>query len=486
MIAATGTIGARTLAQRLGAWRPDGPQPAYQALADAVRVLLLDGRVAVGTAVPSERTLAEALDVSRTTVGGAYAALRDSGHLASRRGARSVLGLPVSVPAEPFDFGAEADMCKLNIAAPAAPDQVVHDGYRHALDCAPTYLTGTGIYPNGLRALTETIARRYCERGLPTTPEQILVTSGAQHALRLILDTHVAPGERVVVEQPTHHGTILALTRHRARPVALPLDGDHGWDLDQLDSIVRLQRPSLIFAIPDFHNPTGLLLDADGRRRLGEIAARHRVLLVIDETMVELGLDRDAPPPVAAFAPRGAQVITIGSASKTVWAGLRVGWIRTDTPPDPYVVARYELDIGSAVMEQLAAAYALDHLDDFLPARRDSLRASRAAALAAIDEHLPGSTVVPGVGGLCLWVHLPRPVATTTAAAAASLGVRLTPGGSFGPNGGLESHIRIPYTLPVENLVRGIESVGLAYRRVTGADAVVSTADTALAERLVV
>ncbi len=486
MITATGSISAHTLAKRLGAWRPDGPRPAYLALADAVRVLLLDGRVAVGTAVPSERTLAQALDVSRTTVAGAYSTLRESGHLNSRQGARSVLSRPVAVPAEPFEIGAEADMCKLNIAAPAAPDQVVHDGYRHALECAPTYLTGTGLYPNGLRALTETIARRYCERGLPTTPEQILVTSGAQHALRLVLDIHVSPGDRVVVEQPTHHGTILALARHRARPVALPLDSESGWDLDHLESIVRLQRPSLIFMIPDFHNPTGLLLDVEGRRRLAEIAARHRVPLVIDETMVEIGLDEDAPPPVAAFAPRGAQVITLGSASKTVWAGLRVGWIRTETPPDPYVLARYELDLGGAVMEQFAAQYALDHLDDFLPARLDGLRLARAAALASIDEYLSGATTVRGVGGLTLWVHLPRPVATVTAAAAAGLGVRLTPGSSFGPDGGLESHIRIPYTLPIDHLVTGIRTVGLAYRRSVGFDAIAASADVDLAGRLVV
>ncbi|ALG83809.1 PLP-dependent aminotransferase family protein [Gordonia phthalatica] len=487
MVTPTGVIGAAALARHLGAWRPAGPQPSYRALADALRVLVLDGRVPVGTGLPSERTLAAALDVSRTTVAGAYAALRESGHLLSRQGARSVLRLPVQVPAEPVDLGAEGDMIKLNIAAPAAPVQIVHDGYRHALECAPGYLTGSGLYPNGLRALTETIADRYTERGLPTTADQILVTSGAQHALRLVLDIRVSPGDRVLLEQPTHHGTILALARHRARAVTIGLHPEHGWDLDQLESTVRLQRPALIFVIPDFHNPTGLLLDEAGRIRLGEISARYRVPVVVDETMVELGLDVAAPPPVAAFAPRGAEIITLGSASKTVWPGLRVGWIRVDGRPDTYALARYESDLGGAVFEQFAAQYALSHLDDFLPARRDALRLQRAVALEAVDEHLPGAVPVRGVGGLCLWVCLPRPVATATAAAAAELGVRLIPGGSFGPHGGFDSHLRIPYTLDPETLAAGIDLVGQAYRRAIGDEPCTRPADAqALPDRLVV
>src|SRR5690606_29220663 len=124
-----------------------------------------------------------------------------------------------------------------------------------------------------------------------------------------------------------------------------------------------------------------------------------------------------------------------GSASKTVWPGLRVGWIRVDGRPDTYALARYESDLGGAVFEQFAAQYALSHLDDFLPARRTALRSQRSTALRAIEQHLPGSVPVRGVGGLCLWVSLPRPVATATAAAAAELGVRLIPGGSFGPHG---------------------------------------------------
>lgn len=483
MLAPTGVIGAATLAKQLGTWRPDGPRPAYLALAAALRLLVLDGRVPVGTALPSERGLADALAVSRTTVAGAYAELRESGHLHSRPGARSQLRLPVTVPAEPADSGTEGELIRLNIAAPSAPQQIVHEAYRHAMEAAPPYLGGTGLYPAGVRALRESVARRFCERGLTTTAEQILVTSGAQHGLRLVLDAMVSPGERILVEQPTHHGTILAIRRHSARPIAMSMHPEHGWDLDHLEALVRQQSPRLIFAIPDFHNPTGLLMSIEDRIRLGEISARHRVPVVVDETMAELGLDGAAPPPVAALAPAAAQIITLGSASKTVWAGLRVGWVRTADAPDRFTSARYELDLGGAVFEQLAACYALDHLGDFLPARVAALRAARAMARRTLAREIPDATVVRGVGGLCLWVTLPRPVATATAVAAAGLGVRLAPGAVFGIDGGLERNIRIPYTLPPAVLEDAIGRVGQAYRVAAGGPAMTGHR---LADQLVV
>ncbi|GAA4400911.1 PLP-dependent aminotransferase family protein [Tsukamurella soli] len=466
---------AASLARQLGAWRPatghgapSSRRPAYLSIAEAVRLLVLDGRVPVGTALPSERALAAELGVSRTTVTAAYADLRESGHLQSRQGMRSVLSLPVAVPAEPADAGHDA--IALNVAAPAAPDGIVQEGYRHAVAALPPYLSGTGVYPTGIRALREAVAIRYTERGLPTRPEQILVTAGAQHALRIVLDAVVSPGERVVVEQPTHHGTLLALRRHRARAVPLGLHPERGWDLDQLEAVVRRHHPRMIFTIADFHNPTGLLLDAAGRAAMTAIAAANGATVVVDETMAELGLDAAPPPPVAAFARRGAHVVTIGSASKTVWAGLRIGWIRADEDTIPQLAAaRYELDLAGTVLEQLAAAYTLGHLDDFLPARRRMLLANRSVVRSELAEHLPGATTVPGPGGLCLWVALPAPLATATATAAARRGVRLTPGSAFTVDGAGERHIRIPYTLPEPLLRSAVATVGAAYREAAGA-----------------
>ncbi len=468
----SGGISAPTLGRQLGAWRtpPDSRRPSYVALAEAVKLLVLDGRVPVGTALPSERALALELGVSRTTVTTAYADLRDSGHLQSRQGARSVLTLPVTVTAEPGDAGPGA--VGLNVAAPAAPDGIVHDAYRHAVAALPPYLGGTGLYPHGIRALRDAVARRYTERGLDTRPEQVLVTAGAQHALRIVLDSLVPPGGGVIIEQPTHHGTLLALRRHSARPIALGLHPARGWDLDQLESLIHRQQPRMIFTIADFHNPTGLLLGPAGRERMAALAARHGVPLVVDETMVELGLDAEPPPPVAAFAPRGTGVITLGSASKTVWAGLRIGWIRADeTTIARLVSARYDLDLAGSVLEQLAAAYTLDHLDDFLPTRRAALRTNRAAALDEIAAHLPGATCVPGPGGLCLWVALQEPLASATAAAAARRGVRLIPGSAFTVDGAGERHVRIPYTLPEDTLRAAVATVGEAYREAAGGSA---------------
>lgn len=408
MFPSTGTVGAAALVRQLGSWKPDGPRPAYLALAEALRLLVLDGRVPVGTALPSERALAAHLEVSRTTVTTAYAELRDSGHLQSRQGARSVLSLPHAVPAEPADTGPEADLIRLNIAAPSAPDQIVHDGYRHALECAPPYLAGIGLYPGGVLALREAIARRYTDRGLPTSSEQVLVTSGAQHALRVVLDTLVHPGDRVVIEQPTHHGTILALRRHNARPVAVGLHPEHGWDLDQLEAVVKQQNPRIIFTIPDFHNPTGLLLDEAGRRRLGEISARYRVPVVVDETMSELALDVPAPPPVAAFAPRGTGSSRWGPRARP--SGRACGWAGS-APRPPRFAHRRPVRHGPRRRRLRAARGRLrPRPPRRFPARAAGFAAGGAGGRAGRGRGAPARRDdLPGVGGLCLWVTLPRP-----------------------------------------------------------------------------
>ena len=166
------------------------------ALAGAVRGLLADGRLPLGVRLPAERELAEALRVSRTTVTAAYRELRESGHLTSRRGAGSWTTLPgghrvaSSGLWTPHD---DLDMIDLGCAALAAPAELV-PAARAAADDLPRYLGGAGYHPTGIIELREAVAAGYTERGLPTSAEQIMVTSGTQHALDLVLRLSVPTG----------------------------------------------------------------------------------------------------------------------------------------------------------------------------------------------------------------------------------------------------------------------------------------------------
>jgi len=426
--------------------------PGYARLAAAVRALLLDARLPAGARLPAERRLAAALGLSRTTVAAAYRLLRDEGYLASRQGSGSVTALPPGrlrryaswVPAVPDDSGA----LDLALASPEACAELP-GAMAAALDLLPAYLHGHGYDSYGLPVLREAIARRYTERGLPTAPEQVFVTCGAQHAFDLLLRCLVSPLDPVLVESPTYPNALDALARARARVVAVGL-APEGWDTEAFVAALRQSLPRLAYLMPDFHNPAGHLMSARDRAALATAAAATGTRLVIDETFAELSLgdgEPALPAPLAAWDPAG-QVITIGSMSKAFWAGLRVGWVRADPGLAAQLQAvRGPSDLASPVVEQLAAAWLLERADRLLPARRASLARRRDVLAAAVTEHLPAwGFRIPG-GGLSLWARLDAPVSSALTHAAERQRLRLVPGPRFGSGANLEGYLRLPFTL---------------------------------------
>jgi DNA-binding transcriptional MocR family regulator len=458
------------LARELGNWRTSTRSgPAYRGLADGIRMLIVDGRLPVGARLPSERALANTVRVSRTTVTAAYAQLRDDGYLNARRGARSTTALP-SAPAVPAD--ASPGSVNMAHAAMSAPAAAVLQAFTEATQQVTPYLHDTGIELTGLVPLREAIAERYCARGLPTEPDEVMVTTGALHALGLILATYVQPGDRVLVEQPTYHGALPAITTARARPVPVAL-ADDGWELEAVQAAIRQLAPSLAYLLPDNHNPTGLTLPVPERKRLADIISESRTRTIVDETMSEVWLDEPVPPPFAsAMTARRDLVLTIGSMSKSFWGGLRIGWIRAERSALATIAAlRPSIDMGTPILEQLAAARLLAVADDVLPERRAILRARRELLLSLLRQYLPDWRPVAGKGGVALWVRLPAPMSSALSAAASRMGLEIPPGPRFGVDGTLERFVRLPYTLPEERLAEAVQLLARAWRAVTGAPA---------------
>ncbi|MGY4642781.1 MocR-like transcription factor YczR [Cellulomonas sp. URHB0016] len=447
----------------LGAWQRSGP--AYTALADALRAAVLSGTVPLSTRLPSERELAESLGVSRTTTTATYDLLRDEGYLVSRRGSGTV----TTLPAGPGP-GAEArtwtdvddDVVDLSVAAPSAPS-ALHGAYLAALDALPRYLSGTGYTPLGLPVLRAAIADWYTGRGTPTTPDQVLVTTGAQQAIHLLVAAHASPGDRVVVEHPTYPHAIDVARRAGARPVPVP-SGDDGLDVDLLASTVRQVAPRLVYLIPDHRNPTGTSLDADDRERVRAIARRHRTVAVGDEVLTELTIDGVPPESFSGDGTASGLVLSIGSASKAFWGGLRVGWIRAH----PDLVARLaavrgNVDIGTALLEQLVATELLARAGDLLPRRREVLRERRDLLVDLLRQRLPSWHVPVPAGGLSLWADLGAPVSSALAAVSPRHGVRVVPGPAFGVDGNFERHLRLPFSETPEALVRAVGGLADAW-----------------------
>jgi DNA-binding transcriptional MocR family regulator len=448
---------------------PDLPPvgPAYQSLAISLRALILDGRLPLGTRLPAERELARALGVSRTTTSAAYSLLRREGYLRSRRGAGSFASFPSDVSvADPSWLGGETagDLIDLSIAAPGPLREPFLAAAGDAVEQLPRYLTGDGYRVLGLPELREAVADHYRRRGLATSVDEVMITSGAQGAIALTAQVFVTPGAAVLVESPTYPNALDSFRAGSARLVTVPIED--GWDEELIEASFRQTLPRLAYFTPDFQNPTGRLMPSAARAALGRSAAAVDTLVIADESYLGLSLDSDLPDaePLAAHDPE--RVISIGGLSKSVWGGLRIGWIRAA----PSLIqrlgaARPSLDIANPVLEQLVALRLLDSHAELLDERRRRLGSQLAVLTSTLGEELPEWTFAAPQGGLSLWIAIDRS-STSLMGAAARAGVRIVPGPRFGIDGTLERFLRLPFVLSPSTLREAVARLAQAAEEV--------------------
>jgi DNA-binding transcriptional MocR family regulator len=457
-------ISASSLARLMSGWQADSARlPAYRQIQQALRLLILDGRLPIGIKLPGERHLATELGVSRTTIATAYAELREHGFASSQHGSGTVTRLPGELARSqqmlPDNGGIE-----FSIAALPAPKEV-HAAYVQALAELPRYLPGTGYEPVGLAELRAAIADRYTRRGARTSSDEILVTQGAQHSLTLLLALLTRPGDHVVVDHPTYAKALEAIGNASCRAVPVPLPAA-GWDVDQLRGALVQTNASFAYLIPDFHNPTGRCMDEFTRARAARLAADLDRHLLVDETMADLWLDAPPPPPLAAFD-HARKVITLGSMGKSFWGGIRIGWIRANRELIATLAAsRAANDMGSPILEQLAATVLLERPDEALAERRAGIRDQRDHLLSLVRDRLPDWKFETPPGGLSAWAELPQPVSTALAVAARNQGVRIAPGTLFGIDGAFERFVRLPYALPKAELTDVVDRLALAWESI--------------------
>ncbi|MCM0619722.1 MocR-like transcription factor YczR [Nocardioides bruguierae] len=442
--------------------------PAYASLEASLRLLIGDGRIGYDVRLPSERDLTATLGLSRTTVARAYAGLRESGYAAARQGSGTFTRVPGGRSVthdhalsprmdEEIDLG-----CAATGAAPG-----LTEAFAGAATDLPAYLGGHGYFLAGLPVLQEAIAAQYTRRGLPTDPRQVVVTPGALAASALVSVALTQPGTRVLVESPVYPNAVQALRTAGARVLPSPVDGgavegeDGGWAMDEIGARLRQVRPALAYLVPDFQNPTGHLMADEQRAQLADHLAAAGTTAVVDEAHHAIALDDvDLPLPLAAHAP-GA--ISLGSAAKAYWGGLRLGWVRAPHAlVDDLLRARLGLDLGTPVMEQLVLRRLLD-AGPVLPGHLDRLREQRDTLVAGLREHLPSWRFRVPAGGLSLWCALPAPLAVPLAAAAEERGVAITPGPVFAIETGLSRYVRIAWTRPAAELADAVPRLAAAW-----------------------
>jgi DNA-binding transcriptional MocR family regulator len=238
-----------------------------------------------------------------------------------------------------------------------------------------------------------------------------------------------------------------------------------GWQVEQLQATLRQTAARVAYLTPDFHNPTGALVPAAHRREVLRTARQTGTTVVVDESFVDLGFGAGE----RATAALDASVVTIGSLSKPVWGGLRIGWLRASTDLVHRLAAlRTSIDMGGAVLDQVVAALLFERLDGIAADRVARLVPQRDALVAALAEHLPSWRVTVPQGGLSLWAELPAPLSTPLCMLSAQAGVVLVPGSRFGVDGTLERFLRLPYALPADRLVEAVRRLAGVWGQLDG------------------
>ncbi|WGW10445.1 PLP-dependent aminotransferase family protein [Saxibacter everestensis] len=452
------SISARALARHLDDWLSHSG-PAYMQLADRIRLLLLDGRLPAGTRLPAERDLASQLGKSRTTVTSAYRHLRERDYLQSRQGSGSVTCLPRSEPLSPGSSKEQSELLVFTTAASSAAGGL-YEATQAALNCFPKYLSGPGYDLVGIDELRTAIAERYRTRGLPTAPEQIMVTLGAQHAITLLTKALLGSGDTALIEVPSYPHAFDSLRAATPRVVTTTVTSE-GWDIDQLTTQLRRLRPALGYLMPDFHNPTSASMAAVDREYVLKCAARSGTTIIADETTAELNIDRtEVLLPMAAYG----SAVLVGSVGKTVWGGLRVGWIRAEPELiERLVQLRHTLDLGTPILDQLVVAAMLERFDDILSEQSLRLRASRDLLVEEISRRFPEWQAPTVNGGLALWLQLGSPTSSALTLAARDRGLALTAGPRFGLDSAFERFLRLPFTYNQSQTLEALEILEAAW-----------------------
>jgi 2-aminoadipate transaminase len=372
-----------------------------------------------------------------------------------------------------YDHAAGAILLSAGSAYPATlPDiateamEAATDGRAQALQYGPLM---------GVDDLRDAIAAYVGEDGVRCSRDNILITNGAKHATELVCRVFCEPGDRIIVTAPTYMTTLQMFRAQGVGFIAIPQDGD-GMRTDLLER--RLQTleangepmPKLLFDVPDFHNPTGITMSLARRQALIDLARRFGFVIVEDDPYRRLRFDGDAVAPIKSMDTDGI-VIAVGTVSKILAPGLRVGWA-VAAPEIVRRMAMQKSDGGSSPFTQriVASLMRSNKMREHIAVVSDRMRVHRDAMVDALAEHLPEATVRAPQGGYFLWVELPEDVSgDTVAARAIDHGVEVSSGRVCFPNEDPGHHLRLAYSFVGPDAIRdGIKRLGAAYREVRG------------------
>jgi GntR family transcriptional regulator/MocR family aminotransferase len=476
--------------------------PLYQQIETYLRQNILSGNLLPETQLPATRQMAESLGVSRITVTNAYAELESEGLIYGREGSGTYVMAPIS-SLTPLKNDADISwpLWQQDIAANDEISQQMHPAQisKRASHPDPISFTGVGDprqfpvkdfhkairtviqrdgiaaleygeFDGGYRPLRETISHVLASQGVRAHPDNTLITSGSQQAIALVCQLLLKPGDVILVEKPSYNFALELFLAFNLKIIGVPID-EHGMQVEIVETLLQRHHPKLLYTIPNFQNPTGVCLSGARRRELVVLADRYNIPILEDDFVGDLRYEGRAQPAIKALDPHGI-VIYIGTFSKVLMPGLRVGFLVADGPIFSRLVSYKrvnDLTTSTLVQRALHEYVTVGRYQKHLRRSCRIYRKRRDAMLAAIKRYLPlGVHMNPPQGGLFIWLHLPENLSSLKLLPlAAEEGVEFAPGSRFflsRPEG--EEYLRLNFaTQTPEDIEEGIQRLAVALRR---------------------
>jgi 2-aminoadipate transaminase len=342
------------------------------------------------------------------------------------------------------------------------PAQELSEAYQAVLRKNPASALQYGI-TEGFLPLREWIAERLRARGIPAAADTVMVTSGSQQGIDLVARVLLDPGDTVLVENPSYLAALQAFSAYEVDIVALEGD-EHGLRTELLEAAVRAHRPALIYLVPEFQNPRGTTLAMERRQELAAIARRHEIPILEDDPYGALRFHGTPCTPLAALA--DGLTFHLGTFSKTLAPGLRIGWVHGPKPVlRTMTVAKQACDLHTATLAQHATVELLRTFDyeAHLGRIRAEYRRRCETMLRALEQSMPpGTRWSTPDGGLFLWLELPPGLRDDEVfRAAISRKVAVVPGSGFFVGPPQHGFCRLNYSnQSVANIELGMARLG--------------------------
>jgi 2-aminoadipate transaminase len=390
--------------------------------------------------------------------------------------ARRTEGMRASDIREILKVTAQPEIISLAGGLPA-PELFPIDEYRRAFEWVLETDGASALQygpSEGYRPLRAFLAQRLCGFGMDCSADDVLIINGSQQALDLIAKILLDPGDAVLVEKPTYLGALQAFNQYQARYAVAGMDED-GICIDDVEQLLASQvasgmRIKFIYVIPNFQNPTGRSMSLERRRKLVELASHYGVPIVEDDPYGELRYEGEQVPSLKSLDSSGC-VIYLGTFSKILAPGLRLGWIvAAPEAIESLLHGKQPSDLHTGMVQQMATYEVArsGFIDSHIVEIRAFYRERRDVMLKALDEYFPADAhFTRPSGGLFVWAELPRRIDTRELLLeAVQERVAFVPGQGFHPDNGGTNTMRLNFSnVPPEQLREGVRRLGHAIQR---------------------